>query len=30
MGPKFMRLGPIAAVVDDADQQLHAVAPHGL
>ena len=30
MGPEFVRLGSIAAVVDDADQELDAVAPHGL
>jgi hypothetical protein len=30
MGPEFLRLRPIATVVDDADQQLDAVAPHGL
>src|SRR5690242_4467743 len=30
MGPKFMRFGPIAAVIDDTDQQLDAVTAHGL
>src|SRR3984893_3156314 len=30
MSPEFMCFGPIASVVDDADQQLHAVTPHGL
>src|ERR1700739_3807667 len=30
MGPELVRLGSIAAVVDDADQQLDPVAPHGL
>src|ERR1700756_4728487 len=30
MGPEFVCLGPIATIVDDANQQLDAVAPHGL
>src|SRR2546422_5711400 len=30
MGPELMRFRPIPAVVDDADQQFDALAPHGL